>query len=94
MSKWTEILLKNNKKFETTIKSKNDEEPDVNLIVEEEDPNIKDVDEEYDLKYMDIFVEIKIEFEKYIKDRCLPFLNKKEYCSNFMKISLYFNYSN
>ena len=82
MSKWTDILLKNDKEFEKTLKPKEEEETDDNLVVEEEDPNIKDVDEEYDLKYMNDFIEIKIEFEKYIKDKCLPFLNKKEYLEN------------
>lgn len=82
MSKWSEVLLKNDKKFETIIKSKK-EETDVNLIVEEiEDFNLKDIDEEYYLEYMNKFIEIKIEFEEYIKDKCLPFLNKKEYMEN------------
>lgn len=81
MSKWTEILLKNDKEFETELKSKK-EEIDNNLIVEEEDPNIKDIDEEYDLEYIDNFINIKMEFEKYINDRCLPFFNKNKYLEN------------
>jgi len=82
MSKWSEVLLKNDKNFDITIKSKK-EETDVNLIVEEvEDLNLKDIEEEYDLEYMNNFIEIKMEFEKYIKDKCLPFLNKKEYMEN------------
>jgi hypothetical protein len=82
MSKWSEVLLKNDKNFDITIKPKK-EENDVNLIVEEvEDLNLKDIDEEYDLECMNNLIEIKIEFEKYIKDKCLPFLNKKEYMEN------------
>ena len=31
---------------------------------------------------MNKFIDIQMEFKEYIKDRCLPFLNKKEYLEN------------
>jgi len=81
MSSWVDILLKNDKEFEVELK-KEEEDNNNNSLIEEEDYNIKDVEEEFDLEYMNKLIEIKIEFEKYIKDKCLPFLNKKEYMEN------------
>jgi len=90
MSKWTDILLKNDKEFSTTLELKKEENNDT-LLIEEDDINIKDVNDEFYIEYMDKFIEIKIEFENYIKSKCLPFLNKKEYMENPNDINITIN---
>lgn len=70
---WVGVLQKNNKEFEKTPKNT---QPDFYEEAIEEDPFIKDADEEFDKKYMNIMIDIKMEFIDFIKDKALPFLNK------------------
>ena len=70
---WIGVLKKNDKEFETTPKNK---EPESYEEAIEDDPFIKDADEEFDKKYMNIMIDIKMEFIDFIKDKALPFLNK------------------
>ena len=67
---WLNILEKNNKDFEKSIKKEIIEIP-VKPIVN----NTINADEEFDIIYSSIMSDIKINFEDYIKNNALPFLN-------------------
>jgi hypothetical protein len=72
---WINILKQNDKIIETnTNKVNNDQE--IQELDIQEDTNILDIDNEFDKIYFNTIVDIKLEFNDYIKDQCLPFLNK------------------
>ena len=54
------------------IKVVKPKEPDIYEV----DLNVKDIDEEFEKIYSNVLIDIKIDFREYIKDICLPFLDK------------------
>lgn len=74
MSKWIDILKKNDKEFETELKNNNDITDDENETVD--DLNLKDVDDEFEREYSLIIHDIMFQFKEYIKDEQLPFMNQ------------------
>jgi uncharacterized NAD(P)/FAD-binding protein YdhS len=67
-----DILNKNNKKFET--KSKVDNKSIDNIVYY--NPELKDYDEEFDRIYDLKVYDLRFDFGEFIKDQCLPFLDK------------------
>lgn len=88
MSKWVDILKKNDKEFETTLKNEDVVIEDNESIIVEEDYNIKDYDEEFDIINKDKLIDIKLEFEEYVKEKCLPFFNKNILMENPHNINI------
>ena len=74
MSKWVDILKKNDKEFETELK-KNNITTDENTE-DIEDINIKNVDDEFEKEYALTIHDIMFDFKEYIKENKLPFMNK------------------
>jgi hypothetical protein len=82
MSKWTDILKKNNKEFQTKIVKA---EIKVNEETEYiEDHNIKDIDDEFENKYSSVIHDIMFDFKEYIIKNQLPFLNKPNMTGKYL----------
>lgn len=68
---WISILEKNNKPFEKSFKKEIIEENNEKKIINE----IKHPDDEFEMLYTSIISDIKFDFENFIKNNNLPFLN-------------------
>jgi hypothetical protein len=68
---WISILEKNNTPFQKSLKKEIIEENNEKKIINE----IKNPDDEFEILYTSIISDIKIDFENYIKNNNLPFLN-------------------
>ena len=73
---WLNILKKNNKEFENKQVEKENESVEENILYD--NTFLTDVDEEFSVKYNNTIVDVKVEFEDYINDLSLPFLNNKD----------------
>jgi hypothetical protein len=82
MSKWVDILKKNDKEFETELKKDEIVSENNDSEIFDEDYNIKDPDEVFDYTYISNLIDIKLEFEEYIKNKCLPFFNRQIFMEN------------
>ena len=72
---WAEILKKNNKVFET-VKEKNIDNYEEQYLRDNTDSNLKDIDEEFERMYFSKITDIKLDLIEYIREECLPFLNR------------------
>lgn len=82
MSKWVDILKKNEKEFETNIKKNYSETMECSESTE--DHNLKDVDDEFENEFSLIIHNIMFDFKKYIKNEQLPFMNKTNMTSKYL----------
>ena len=79
-SKWSEIIKINDKEFEKIIIKKNiDEIENTNKSLY----NIKNIDDEFEKIYNSILIDIKFDFEEYIKDQAMPFLDNRFNYNNY-----------
>lgn len=89
---WLDILQKNDQEFETSFVPETVEQEE-HII----DLNILDADEEFDYLYFNKIVDVKCYFQDFIRDECLPFMNRpnidhyfydfiKYNCSNYYKL--------
>ena len=75
-SKWSEIIKINDKEFEKKNK-KNVEDGDYEKNIEKiiYNHNLKNIDDEFEKIYNNIIIDIKVDFENYINEQCMPFLD-------------------
>ena len=74
MSKWIDILKKNDKEFETTLKK--DDTPPAEEVTITEFIDIRDPDDEFENMYSSTIHDIMFDFKDYIQNQQLPFMNK------------------
>ena len=87
MSKWIDILKKNDKEFQTEIKKDDVIINETNEVVE--DFNIRDPDDEFENEYSLIIHDIMFDFMEYIKNKHLSFMNKTNMTGKYLTIDFF-----
>lgn len=81
--KWTDILKKNNKEFQIINEKDNYNDLESNYEQYNVNHDLKDIDEEFERLYFSKITDIKIELMEYIRQECLPFLDRININNNY-----------